>query len=140
LRSVDLAMLAPILAVPNVCFVNLQYGDCENELAEVAAQLQCKIHNLSEAIADYDETAALVCALDLVISVQTSVVHLAGGLGQKAWVMLPFSPEWRYLRAGDRMLWYPSVRLFRQPMPKDWAGVIDDVASQLRILANPIAD
>lgn len=139
LRSVDLAMLAPILAVPNVHFVNLQYGDCENELAEVAEKLQCKIHNFSEAIADYDETAALVCALDLVISVQTSVVHLAGALGQQAWVMLPFSPEWRYLRAGDRMLWYPSVRLFRQQRPKDWAGVIDEVASQLRALANPIA-
>jgi hypothetical protein len=68
----------------------------------------------SAAIDHYDETAALVTALDLVISVQTAVVHLAGALGKPAWVLVPAVPEWRYLKSGDSMPWYSSLRLFRQ--------------------------
>lgn len=131
LRSLDLSQLEPLLRVENVSFVNLQYGNVATECAEVRAKLGTPIFQFEDAMKDYDETAALVCALDLVVSVQTSIVHLAGALGKPAWVMLPFSPEWRYMRSGDRMLWYPSVKLIRQPKPKDWGTVVDVVARQL---------
>jgi hypothetical protein len=133
LRSLKLAQLAPLLTLKNVTFVNLQYGDVRGECEAVAAELGRPIVQFPEAIADYDETAALVTALDLVISVQTAVVHLAGALGREAWVMLPFSPEWRYARSGDRMVWYPSVRLFRQPQPKDWGSVMAELAAELAL-------
>jgi ADP-heptose:LPS heptosyltransferase len=89
------------------------------------------VHHWPEAIADYDKTAALVSALDLVISVTTSVVHLAGALGQRVWVLAPAYPEWRYLLYGNTMPWYPSARLFRQPQPGDWASVMRDIYAAL---------
>ena len=89
------------------------------------------VHHWSEVIADYDETAALVTALDLVISVCTAVIHLGGALGQPVWVMAPFSPEWRYGFAGKAMPWYPSVRIFRQPAYGQWDPVIATVANNL---------
>jgi hypothetical protein len=91
-----------------------------------------EVHHWQEAIDDYDETAALVGALDLVVSVCTSVIHLAGALGKPAWVMVPLIPEWRYMSEGESMPWYPSVRLFRQRRYRQWNGVIDRVAGLLR--------
>lgn len=131
LRSLDLMQLAPLLRVENVSFINLQYGDAAAECAAANAKLGTHIFQFDDAIKDYDETAALVCALDLVVSVQTSIVHLAGALGKPVWALLPFSPEWRYLRNGERMLWYPSVTLFRQSEPNDWDGVVVSVVRQL---------
>jgi hypothetical protein len=74
----------------------------------------------------------MVSALDLVISVCTAVVHLGGALGKPVWVMAPFSPEWRYGIAGEKMLWYPSVKVFRQPRYGKWEPVIAGVANELR--------
>jgi len=126
LRSLALERLRPILAKPGVRFVSLQYT--AQAAAEAAA---AGIAHWPEVIADYDETAALVCALDLVVSVCTSVVHLAGALGRPTWVMAPHSPEWRYGFSGERMPWYPSVRVYRQPAYADWQPVIDAVAKDL---------
>jgi hypothetical protein len=131
LRSIDLIKLAPLFHLPDVTFVSLQYGDVAAECDAASAVFGKPIVQFPEAIADYDETAALVCALDLVVSVQTAIVHLTGALGKPALVMLPFSPEWRYMRAGDRMLWYPSVKLLRQEKPKEWEPVILRVAEEL---------
>lgn len=134
LRSIELERLQSLLALAGVQFVSLQYGKVEEEIRHVNALGGGQLHELPEAMVDYDETAALVCALDLVVSVQTAVIHLAGALGRPAWVMVPFSPEWRYRRDVATMPWYPSVRLFRQHRPLRWDEVIEAVRSELLAL------
>ena len=84
-----------------------------------------------DALDDYDETAAMVCALDLVISVCTAVIHLTGALGKPVWIMVPAVAEWRYLHSGETLPWYPSARLFRQTEVGRWQDVISRVGEQL---------
>jgi hypothetical protein len=122
----------PVLRQPGVALVNLQYGDCRSELARLRGDHGVEIHHWPEAIDDYDETAALVAALDLTISVCTAVVHLGGSLGRPVWVMAPLFPEARYGLKGDSMPWYPAVRMFRQRSPGIWQDVLDAVALALR--------
>jgi hypothetical protein len=136
-RSLPLAQWLPILRTPGVTFVNLQYNDRSAETAELEAATGIRINRFPEAIEDYDQTAALVSALDLVVSVCTAVIHLGGALGKPVWVLAPFSPEWRYGFAGEKMPWYPSVRIFRQPRYGEWQPVIDKVAQELGVRANP---
>ena len=132
-RSLSLETLFPVLSVPGVRWVNLQYGERATEIAELQATQGIEIADWPEAIdGDYDETAALVGALDLVISVCTSVVHLTGALGKPAWVMTSYVPEWRYGLHGEAMPWYPTVRLFRQTELGVWESVIANVAVELR--------
>jgi hypothetical protein len=83
---------------------------------------------------DFAETAGLISNLDLVISVDTAVVHLAGAMGKPAWVLLPFAADWWWLRGRDDSPWYPSVRLFRQAKFGEWDGVIMRVAKELQDL------
>lgn len=127
LRHVPLAEWQPLFGLSGVRYVSLQYGESD--------EVRRAGHDVAifrEALDDYDETAALVAALDGVVSVCTAVIHLAGALGRPAWVMAPASPEWRYGIAGDRMDWYPSVRVFRQRVPGAWTPVIADVTDSLR--------
>jgi ADP-heptose:LPS heptosyltransferase len=131
LRTAALAELAPLWAQKDTVFVSLQYGDCSDELSEFVTQTGNAVTHWQQALDDYDETAALVCALDLVISVQTAVVHLAGALGKPVWVLVPAVPEWRYMAHGARMLWYPTVNLVRQTVRGDWTSVCHDVAKGL---------
>jgi Flp pilus assembly protein TadD len=130
-RSLPLEAWLPILRIGGLAFVSLQYTDCGEELARLERDHGVRIPHWQEAIEDYDETAALVCALDLVVSVQTSVVHLAGALGRPAWVMVPAVAEWRYLARGERMPWYPSVEIWRQREPGEWAPVVEAIARRL---------
>jgi hypothetical protein len=132
LRSIDLQEWTPILTVPDARFVSLQYTECAAEREALRARHGIALHHWQQAIDDYDETAALVGALDLVISVCTALVHLAGALGRPAWVLVPAIPEWRYMRQGDRMPWYSSVTLIRQQRIGAWGEVIADVAARLR--------
>ena len=133
LRSIALAQWLPILSTPGARFVSLQYtGEAAGEAAAMESRHGIRIEHWADAIADYDETAALVCALDLVVSVCTSVVHLGGALGRPVWVMAPYSPEWRYGFSGEAMPWYPSVKLFRSPTFGQWQPVIESVTRALR--------
>lgn len=134
LRSVPLAQWLPILRCPGVRWVSLQYGDADAALAELRTQHGIHVAHWQEAIDDYDETAALMGALDLTISVCTAVIHLGGALGRPVWVMAPLSPEWRYGIAGETMPWYPSVHVFRQSVFGEWSPVILRVARQLHEL------
>ena len=134
-RSMELAQLAPLFALKACRFASIQYGPVEDECEGARREFGVPLQHWPEAQADFDEMAALVSALDLVVTVTTAAVHLAGGLGKRAWVMVPASPEWRYGLSGERMPWYPSVRLFRQGAPLDWAPVIERIAQQLRALA-----
>lgn len=134
LRSASLPQLQPLLATKGTHWISLQYGNCREEIDAFKSTCAVPVHHWQEAIDDYDETAALVCALDLVVSVCTAVVHLSGALGQRVWVMAPHVAEWRYGREGERLLWYPSARVFRQPKPDAWPAVIAEVRRALQKL------
>jgi hypothetical protein len=116
--------------MPDCVFVCLNYGDCDAEVAE-ARRAGVAMHRWPEAVNDLEEMAALVTAVDHVVAVPSSVVHLTGALGQPISVMVPASPEWRYLWTGDRMPWYPSAHLFRQRAVGNWQPVIEAVAARL---------
>lgn len=131
LRSTGLIDWLPILGVAGVDFISLQYTECRDELAALRQDHGLQVHHWQEAIDDYDETAALVSALDLVISVQTAVVHLSGALGKSAWVMISAVPEWRYMRHGETLPWYPAVRLFRQQDLGNWRPIMERIALEL---------
>lgn len=132
-RSIELERLLPILQ-QDANFISLQYTPCEDEIAAFKEKHGITLHHWPEATysADYNDTAGLVSNLDLVITVCTSVVHLAGGLGVPTWVMTPSRPAWRYRLDLDGMPWYNCVTLFRQvPETSDWDPVIARVAAQL---------
>lgn len=131
LRSLALEDLISILGLPRARFISLQYGSVADEIERFRERHGITLHHWQEAIDDYDETAALVGALDLTVSVCTAVVHLAGALGRPVWVMAPLVPEWRYGLAGERMIWYPSSKVFRQEQFGAWTGVIDRVRNEL---------
>ena len=139
-RTLSLDTLRPLLAQAGVRWINLQYGERAAELAMFKSAHGIEITDWPEAIdGDYDETAALVNGLDLVISVCTSVIHLGGALGRPVWVIVPHAPEWRYGVKGETMPWYPTVRLFRQTEAGSWDGVIGGVGEALsrRLQAKP---
>src|SRR5262249_26726406 len=127
-RSVGLERLKPLLDVPGVNFASLQVGPRAADLADVSADA---VADISSELTDFAETAGAILNLDLVIAVDTSVVHLAGALGRPAWVMLPFSPDWRWLLDRDDSPWYPTLKLYRQPEPGDWNHVVRRVAADL---------
>ena len=131
-RSLSLEQLLPLLRLPGLQFISLQYTPVGDEIRELAARHGIAIHHWQDAIDDYDETAALVCALDRVVTVCTALVHLTGGLGRPAIVMVPFGSDWRYGAEGERMPWYPSVRLVRQRAIGDWSWVLETVGGLLR--------
>ena len=131
-RSLTLEQLLPILRLPGIQFVSLQYTDVREEMRSLESRHGVKVHHWQEAIDDYDQTAALVAAVDSVLTVCTAIVHLTGALGRPALVMVPFGPDWRYGAAGERMIWYPSVQLLRQHHVGEWTEVLDEVARRLR--------
>jgi ADP-heptose:LPS heptosyltransferase len=135
-RSIELPQWLGLLKNEGVAFVSLQYGEPGGEIEALVREHGVVVHHWPEAIDDYDETAALVTALDIVVSVQTAIVHLAGALGKPVWALIPHVAEWRYGAAGEGMPWYPSVRLFRQARASDWDGVLARVADDLRAWSN----
>ena len=128
-RSLALDALAPLLATPGPRWFSVQVGPRAAEIA--SSGLGDRITDLSPELDDFRDTAAAIAALDLVISVDTAVAHLAGALNRPAWVLLPFSPDWRWLLGRADSPWYPSLRLFRQPRPNAWTEVIAAVAQAL---------
>jgi ADP-heptose:LPS heptosyltransferase len=131
-RSLTLEYWQPLLMQSDVDFVSLQYGPAVDDLAQLRDRHSVTVRSFGDEFADIDELAAAIAALDLVISVDNTVAHLAGALGRPVWVLLPFAPEWRYLRSGDTMPWYPSARLFRQTRPREWESVLAETAAALR--------
>ncbi len=129
-RSATLAAFLPLLEVPGTRFYNLQVGSRVAEIAELG--LGDRLVDLSPHLTDFAETAAAMTVLDLMITVDTSVAHLAGALGRPSWVALTFLPDWRYHRSGTDNPWYASQRLFRQPRRGDWASVVAEIGAALR--------
>ena len=122
-RSITLGELAPLLELPGIAWVSLQHGD-DSEGAQLL--------RFPEATRDMDELASLIAALDLVVSVCNTNVHVAGALGKEVLVMAPFVPEWRYGLTGERMVWYPAARVFRQARYGAWDEVLSKVREELR--------
>jgi ADP-heptose:LPS heptosyltransferase len=132
MKSVKLDQLDALLAVGGVQFYSLQVGDAAGQLRESAARTA--ITDLAASIDNFADTAAIVANLDLVISIDTSVAHLAGAMGKPVWTLLQHAPDWRWYPLADASLWYPSMRLFRQPVAGDWPSVIAQVAGELDAL------
>ena len=131
-RSIQLEQLRPLLERDDCEFVSLQYGDVEAEVSAFNATLARPIRVFpKDDIEDFEPLACLVLGLDLVVSVQTSIIHLSGALGAPCLVMIPHVAEWRYGDEGGTMPWYNSVRLIRQSKHDDWSTVIEAVGAEL---------
>lgn len=134
-RSMVVTDLRLITEAIDATWVNLQYGDVGADL-ELATASGMQLAHWPQAIKDLDEFSALISALDLVVTVCNTTVHYAGALGKEVWVMAPKVPEWRYGLAFERMPWYPSSRVFRQPQAGDWGSVLHAVADGVRVWAS----
>ena len=128
-RSMPLAHLASLADVPAVSLVSLQVGDAARQLPD--SPLAAAVHDWTAELADFAETAALIETLDLVIGVDTAVVHLAGALGKPVWLLNRFDTCWRWLLGRDDSPWYPTLRQFRQPRAGDWTDVVERVRAAL---------
>ena len=132
-RSIPLRHFAPLGGIPGVQYVSLQKGPPAAELD--AASPVLPIFDPMDAVEDFADTAALLAHIDLVITVDTSVAHLAGALAKPVWMLSRFDGCWRWLRDRSDSPWYPSMRIYRQPRPGDWDSVIETVAADLRAWA-----
>lgn len=130
LRDVPLQALSPLLDIDGIDWFGLQVGTAAQDIA--AAGLAGRVHDLSPQIRDFADTAAAVAALDLVITVDTSMPHLVGAMDKPGWVMISAAREWRWAGQEAESLWYPSLRLFRQTVAGDWPGVVAAMVAALR--------
>jgi hypothetical protein len=132
-RSMRLETLAPILATPGVDFVSLQkpFPDEDRPYAQTLPNFL----DLSADLTDFAETGAVIKTLDILVAVDTAVVHLAGAIGAEAWVLVPEPADWRWLLDRADSPWYPTLKLFRQRRAAEWAPVLAEVAQALRARA-----
>jgi ADP-heptose:LPS heptosyltransferase len=128
-RSIGLEALMPLLGRKQIQFIGLQKELTRAESEELSRHDNVMV--LDGELGSFDDTAAVVSALDVVISADSSPAHLSGALGKPTWILLPFSPDWRWLLARSDSPWYPTARLFRQESIGDWAAVIDRVGESL---------
>jgi hypothetical protein len=126
-RSIDPGFLKPLIQIPGVSLYSLQVG----RDGEAKAVLGDAITDLAPELKDFAETAAIIRNLDLAVSVDTAVAHLAGALGHPVWVPLAFMPDWRWLLDRDDCPWYPSMRLFRQKTAGDWTSVVKRLSAAI---------
>lgn len=127
-RSIDPGKLLPLIRIPGITFYSLQIQPGNAVPKEVP---DSQIRDLLGDITDFADTAALMSGLDLIITVDTAVAHLAGALGRPVWTLLPFVPDWRWGLEKEDTPWYPTMRLFRQPSMNDWDSVVLRVAEEL---------
>ena len=128
-RSAGIEPFIDLLGIPGAAFHSLQVGPRAGDIG--ATRCAGLIRDHAPRLRDFADTAALVAALDLVISVDTSVCHLAGALGKPCWVVIPYTPDWRWLMQREDSPWYPSLRLFRQDSFGDWPGVFGRLGEAL---------
>ncbi len=130
-RSMDLSTLAPLASVPGCEFVSLQLGSANEQIASSRPGFVSRNH--LDRIGDFSDTAALIETLDLVIGVDTAVIHLAGALGKPVWLLNRFDTDWRWLLNRDDSPWYPTLRQFRQTTSGDWDSVVWRVVDALSL-------
>ena len=132
-RTCPLAEFAPLFDIPEVAFFSLQKGAGVEQLAGLpdGAALTDFGSELDEKHGPFMDTAAIIANLDLVITIDTSVAHLAGALGRPVWTLLPFAPDWRWMLRREDSPWYPAMRLYRQDRPGEWEGIMRRAAAAL---------
>ena len=128
-RSMRLQTLLPLLRLPGVQWVSLQKGEPAKELEHLPAAV--RVCDASSGDCDLADTAARIASLDLVITTDTSIAHLAGAMGWPVWILLPHLSDWRWMQDIDTTPWYPAARLFRQDAPGDWEAVVRQVSAAL---------
>ena len=131
-RSCTLATLAPLAHLPHVALFSLQTGPAAGQIDQPPAGMT--LHDVGRMLGDFADTAAVIAHLDLVITVDTAVAHLAGAMGKPVWILLPFAPDWRWGQHSAHTPWYPTMRLFRQPAPGAWEAVCQSVVEALTTL------
>lgn len=131
-RAMPVSALAPLIALDGVDWLVLQpnLSDDDKRMLDTFART-ASVHRFDTRIGNFADTAAIVDRLDAIVSVDTSIAHLAGALGKPLWLMLPFAADWRWFRKTDRSPWYPNARLMRQPSPGQWDAVVEEVANAL---------
>ncbi|WP_169717627.1 tetratricopeptide repeat protein [Sporomusa silvacetica] len=132
IRDCGLKAMLPLAGIPGVTFYSLQKGEAAQQANTPPPGM--RLIDLTNDIEDFADTAALIMNIDLVVSVDTAVAHLAGALGKPVWTLLPAACEWRWLLTRNDTPWYPTMRLFRQNTPGDWSSVMTAVARELRTL------
>lgn len=130
LKSVKLAEFMPLWADEKSQFISLQKGDAARQAAQSSPPPA--MVDLTDGIESFADTAAIIANLDIVISVDTAVAHLAGAMGKPVWLLLQHAPDWRWYPDAQATHWYPSMRLYRQPFPGDWRSVLSRVAQDLQ--------
>ncbi len=128
-RSCPIETFSTLARRNDITFYSLQKGEAEEQAKNPPEGI--KLIDTSEDIHDFSDTAAIIENLDLVISIDTAVAHLAGALGKPVWVLLPFVPDWRWMMNREDSPWYPTMRLFRQPATDDWESVINHIRDAL---------
>jgi tetratricopeptide (TPR) repeat protein len=128
-RSLSLELLAPLSRASGAVFYSLQVGEAAAQAA--AAPAGMRLVDVAPQIVDFTDTAAIVANLDLVVTIDTSVAHLAGAMGIPVWVLVAYAPDWRYHLGRSDNPWYPSMRLFRQARDGDWPSAIEQLAEAL---------
>jgi hypothetical protein len=128
----------PVLQTPGIAFYGLQKGERARDLADLPTELQ--VQDLDPKLGDFGDLAVIVEQLDLVISVDTSVAHVAGALGKPVWTLLSEVVDWRWGLEGETTPWYPTMRLFRQTALDDWLGVMERVAQALKDREWPVRE
>jgi hypothetical protein len=122
----QLTNLAPLAHISGARFISLQKGNVAS-----SPPMGMELIDWTTELKDFADTAALIANLDLIITVDTAVAHLAGTMGKPVWTMLPFVPDWRWLLEREESPWYPSMRLFRQKSLGDWESVVTRIADAL---------
>ena len=128
-RSLEITSLNPLFDIPDIFWVSLQVDERYNEAASIHKKEI--LYDTRDQIEDFADTAAVISGLDLIITVDTAVAHLAGALGTPVWILLSFAADWRWLLDRDDCPWYPTMKLFRQKAPGDWKSVISSVRKAL---------
>jgi ADP-heptose:LPS heptosyltransferase len=131
-RSIPLELFAPLTNIEGTTFYSLQMGQAASQVRELGSRV--RIVDLQDEQEDFADTAAIVANLGLVISIDTSVAHLAGAMGKPVWILLHKSPDWRWLLGREDSPWYPTARLFRQFTLGNWQDVVARVECELRAL------
>lgn len=129
-RSLYLKDFAPLAEFADIKFYSMQKGKAAIETRKLPEVI--RLIDYTDEIRDFSDTAALMKNLDLIISVDTAVAHLAGAIGRPVWTLLPFTPDWRWMLDREDSPWYPTMRLLRQPSPGDWESVIQQIKMALK--------
>jgi hypothetical protein len=134
-RSMRLDTLTPLFQIPGMDWISLQKGDPALQLSKLPPSI--RIHDACSRDRDLADTAAVIATLDLVITTDTCIAHLAGAMAKPVWILLAHLADWRWMQTRCTTPWYPAARLFRQPAPGDWPSVLQSVIVELRALHSP---